>query len=140
MLAIFAQTLKEPFLRRTLYPCPQEVKEAAYKRQVHLVMQYSSSAWDPQGVVLQEELESVQKPTARFVTGNYNYETGSMNGILGKLKWESTKNRRKDNRLVLLYKGLKGKASLPTDDRIPLQSKYDLEIPHSHIADQPTAP
>ena len=29
-------------------------------------------------VVLQEELESVQKRAARFVTGNYNYETGSM--------------------------------------------------------------
>ena len=64
----------------------------------------------PPGVVLQEELESVQKRAARFVTGNYNYETGSMTGILGQLKWESLKKRRKDNRLILLYKGLKGKA------------------------------
>ena len=71
------------------------------------------------GVVLQEELESVQKRAARFVTGNYNYETGSMTGILGQLKWESLKKRRKDARLILLYKGLKGKASVPTDDLIP---------------------
>ena len=70
-------------------------------------------------LVLQEELESVQKRAARFVTGNYNYETGSMTGILGQLKWESLKNRRKDNRLILLYKGLKGKASVSTDDLIP---------------------
>ena len=48
------------------------------------------------------------------MTGNYNYETGSMTGILGQLKWESLKKRRKDNRLILLYKGLKGK-----DDLIP---------------------
>ena len=54
----------------------------------------------------------------RFVTGNYNYETGSMTGILGQLKWEFFKKRRKDNRLILLYKGLKGKA-IPTDDLIP---------------------
>ena len=47
----------------------------------------------PPGVVLQEELESVQKRAARFVTGNYNYETGSMTGILGQLKWESLKKR-----------------------------------------------
>ena len=73
----------------------------------------------PQGVVLQEELESVQKRAARFVTGNYIYETGSMTGILGQLKWEPLKKRRKDNRLILLYKGLKGKASVPTDDLIP---------------------
>ena len=74
------------------------------------VLDYGSSVWDPPGAVLQEELESVQRRAARFVTGNYNYETGSMTGILGQLKWESLKKRRKDNRLILLYKGLKGKA------------------------------
>ena len=42
-----------------------------------------------------------------------------MPGILGQLKWESLQKRRKDNRLILLYKGLKGKASIPTDDLIP---------------------
>ena len=65
------------------------------------------------GVVLREELESVHKRAARFMTGNYNYETGSMTDILGQLKWE--KKSRKDNRLTLLYKDLKGKASIPTD-------------------------
>ena len=73
----------------------------------------------PAGVVLQEELDSVQKRAARFVTVNYSYETWNMTGFLGQLKWESLKKRRKDNRLVLLYKGLKGKASVPTDDLIP---------------------
>ena len=96
------------FLRRNLYSCPQEVKEAAYKGLVRPVLDYGSSVWDLPGVVLQEELESVQKRTARFVTGNYNYETGSMTGILEQLKWESLKKRRKDNRLILLYKSLKG--------------------------------
>ena len=106
------------FLRRNLYFCPQEVKEAAYKGLVRPVLDYGSSVWDPSGVVLQEDLESVQKHAARFVAGNYSYETGSMTGILGQLKWESLKKRRKD-RLILLYKGLKGKASVPTDDLIP---------------------
>ena len=31
----------------------------------------------------------VQKRAARFVTGNYIYETGSMTGILEQLKLES---------------------------------------------------
>ena len=108
------------FLRRNLYPCPQEVKEAAYKGLVRPVLDYGSSVWDPPpGVVHQEELENVQKRAARFVTGNYSYESGSMTGILGQLKWESLKKRRKDNRLILLYKGLKGKASVSTYDLIP---------------------
>ena len=42
-----------------------------------------------------------------------------MTGILGQLKREFLKKRRKDNRLILLYKGLKGKARIPTDDLIP---------------------
>ena len=42
-----------------------------------------------------------------------------MTGILEQLKWESHKKRRMDNRLKLLYKGLKGKARIPTDDLIP---------------------
>ena len=53
------------------------------------------------------------------MTGNYNYETASMTGILGQLKWESLKKRRKTNRLILLYKGLSGKTSVQTDNRIP---------------------
>ena len=55
---------------------------------MHPVLDYGSSVWDPPGVVLLEEIESVQERAARFVTGNYNYETGSMTGILGQLKWE----------------------------------------------------
>ena len=42
-----------------------------------------------------------------------------MTGILGQLKWEYLKKKRKDNRLILLYKGLKGKARIPTDGFIP---------------------
>ena len=98
-------------LRQNLYSCPQEVKEAAYKGLVCPVLEYGSSVWDPRGVVLLEELESLQKRAARFVTGNYKYENGSMTGILGQLKWESLKKRRKDNLLILLY--------IPTDDLIP---------------------
>ena len=52
------------FLRLNLHPCPQDVKDEAYKGLLHLVLEYGSFVWDPQGVVLQEELVSVQKRTA----------------------------------------------------------------------------
>ena len=42
-----------------------------------------------------------------------------MTGILEQLKWESLKKRRKDSRLLVLYKGLKGAASIPTNDLVP---------------------
>ena len=93
------------------------MKEVAYKGLVRHIIECESS--DSSDIGLQEELESVQKRAARFVTGNYLYETGSMTSILGQLKWESLKKRRKDSRLILLYKGLKGKARFPVDDLIP---------------------
>ena len=55
-----------------------------------------------------------------------------MTGILGQLKWESLKKRRKDNRLILLYKGLKGKVSVPTDDLIPKTRCYRNQ--HSKVS------
>ena len=101
-------------------------------------MEYGSSVWDPHTGKLQEELEKVQNRAARFVTRNYVYETGSMTDILGQLKWESLKKRRiKDNRLVLLYKGLKGKARIPTDDIIPKTRRG--RNPHSLAFQIPSA-
>ena len=67
------------FLRHNLASCPRVVKESAYKGLVRPIPAYCSSVWDPQGILLQDELEEVQKTTARFVTGNY-IETGSMTG------------------------------------------------------------
>ena len=43
-----------------------------------------------------------------------------MTGILEHFKWDSLKKRRRDSRRILSYKGLKGKASVPTYDLIPL--------------------
>ena len=77
------------------------------------VIEYGSSVWDPHTHGLQEELENIQNCAARFVSGNYVFETGIMTGILGQLKWESLKKRRKDSRLILLYKGLKVKPKYP---------------------------
>ena len=64
-------------------------------------------------------------------------ETGSMTGILGQLKRESLKKRRTDNRLIQLYKGLKGKASIPTDDLIPKTRRGRNQ--HSMVYQTPVA-
>ena len=72
------------FLRRNLYSCPPDLKEAAYKGLVRPVLVYRSSVRDPHTHGLQEELEKVQNRAARFVTGNHVFETVSMTCILGQ--------------------------------------------------------
>ena len=91
---------------------------------VHPVMEYGSSVWDPQSILLHDELEKVQKKAARFIAGNYTYETGSMTGILEQLKWESSlKKWRKDSRLIMLYNVTtirsKEAASIPSNALFP---------------------
>ena len=86
---------------------------------------------------LNDELENVQKCAARFVTRNYSYETGSMACILEELKWETLQKRRKDNWHILMYKGLKGKARIPTDDLIPKNRRCRNQ--HSMVFQIPSA-
>ena len=111
------------------YSCLQEVKEAAYKGLVRPVLDYGSSFWGtpdtppplvPRWCSSPGRIRKHAKVRCQICNrGNYSNETGSMTGFLGQLKWESLKKRRKDNILILLYKGLKGKASVPTDGLIP---------------------
>ena len=54
------------------------------------VLGYGSSVWDPHTHGLQEELEKVQNRAARFVTGNYVFETG----ILVQLKYKLASLKR----------------------------------------------
>ena len=53
------------------------------------------------------------------MTGNYNFETGSMTSILEQLGWETLHKRRKGSKLILLFKDLKGRASIHCDDLQP---------------------
>ena len=66
----------------------------AYKGLVRPILEYASPFCDPSGKTLQDELEKVQNRAARFVTGNCNFETGSMTKILEQLKWESRKQSK----------------------------------------------
>ena len=90
------------------------MKEAAYNGMVRPILEYRSSVWGPYAVGIKAELEKVRNRAARFETRNYTREEGSMTGILEQLKLESLMKKGKDNRLLMLYKCLKGKARKPT--------------------------
>ena len=104
MSAISAQRQIGPFgfLRRNLSACSQDVKESAYKGLVRPVLEYGSSVWDPLCILLQLHL------------WNWEYDWHSRTtkvGISGKM--------RRDSRIIMLYKCLKGAASIPTNDLVP---------------------
>ena len=49
------------FLRRNLAACPQDIKEPKYKRLVRLFLDCGSLVWDPQSIVLQDELRKLRE-------------------------------------------------------------------------------
>ena len=65
-------------------------------------------------------LFSSQKDTIQLCSfGTSDLLLSRFSQIPFKGKWGSLQKRRKDNRIILLYKGLKGRAKIPTDDLIP---------------------
>ena len=61
-----------------------------------------SSSYRTGASVLEYGSLVLQNRAARFVTGNYVFETGSGTGKLGQLKRESLRRKRRDSRVTLL--------------------------------------
>ena len=62
MSVISAQRLIGPLaFSDVTYSMSQDVKESTYKGLVRPVLEYGSSVWDPPSILLQDELEKVQK-------------------------------------------------------------------------------
>ena len=66
-------------------------------------LEYSSSVWDPHLRKDIHHLEMVQRRAARFIKRDYSYES-SVTQMLKDLDLSSLENRRKMNKLTVLYK------------------------------------
>ena len=72
------------------------------------------------------------------MTRNYKFETGSMTSILEQLGWKSLHKRRKGSKLILLFKGQKGRESIPSDLQPPnrrsrAQHPMAFQVPYARI-------
>ena len=54
----------------------------------------------------------------------WNRNVLSMTNVLEHLNWESPKKQIRYRRLILLYEGLKGNSSIPTDDQELQESSF----------------
>ena len=105
-------------LRRNLYSCSREVKAVAYKTLVRPRLEYSASVWDPYQKDLKNQLEGVQRRSARFVCKNTR-QKASVTDMISSLGWESLEHRRAAQRLTLIYKSINKLVAIDTD---PYQS------------------
>ena len=100
------------FLRRNLKACPPKLRETAYFSLVSI--EYSSAVWDLFRQKDIDKLEKIQRSAARFVTQNYR-QTASVPSLIQNLGWTDLKTRRKNSRLVSMFKEL---VEIPINDHL----------------------
>ena len=72
---------------------------------VRPTLEYASCVWDPHEQQHKDALEAVQRRAARYVKNNYRErEPGTVTNMLNELGWKQLEERRRSNRLGMLYK------------------------------------
>ena len=104
------------FLRRNLKACPPKLRETAYFSLVRSSLKYSSAVWDPFRQKDTDKLEK-KRSAARFVTQNYR-QTASVTSLIQNLGWTDLKTKRKNSRLVSMFKVLNELVEIPINDRL----------------------
>ena len=80
-------------------------------------LEYSSAVWDPFRQKDIDKLEKIQRAAARFVTKNYR-QTASVTSLIQNLGWTDLKTRRKNSRLLCMFKILNELVEIPINDRL----------------------
>jgi hypothetical protein len=108
------------FLRRNLKSCPNKLKRVAYISLIRSLLEYSSIVWDPHLKKHKDALERIQRRAARWITQDHS-PYSSVTSMLDQLGLESLEDRRKNQRLLMLYKIMHGVVALTP-------SELDLEL------------
>ena len=103
------------FLKRNLKKCPAALKERAYIAYVRSILDYASPIWDPHLKKDIHALERVNRRAARYVIGDY-HRLSSVSGMLRSLGWPTLEDRRREARLTLFYKIVKGEIAVSSED------------------------
>jgi len=101
------------FLRRNVGDCPSNIKAKCYQTLVQPILEYGCAIWDPHHLTDINRIEKVHKRGARFVTGNYKFESGNTNLNMQKLNWKPLEERRAAIKLNLFFKGRTGGIDIP---------------------------
>ena len=110
------------FIRRNLKYCSMSLRETAYISLVRSILEYSAVVWDPHLKKDTEQLEAIQRRAARFVHNDYS-KYSSVTQMLRDLKWQPLADRRRDQRLILLYKIVNGLVAIPTDSMFEFNTR-----------------
>ena len=89
------------FLKRNLANCPRDIKAQSYQALVRPILEYASTSWEPYTKSNIQQLEAVQRRSARFVTGDYR-TTSSPSQVIAYLGWVPLYQQNRTEQIVYL--------------------------------------
>jgi hypothetical protein len=107
------------FLHRNLHIKSRKIKEQAYKSLVRPQLEYATTVWDPYHKNQVDKIEKVQRRAARYmyVIGRHRNRS-SINTMLEDLKWKSLQTRRKEARLIMMYKIINNMVAINSENHL----------------------
>ena len=115
------------------------MKSLAYISLVRPQLEYAHTTWDPHLKGQVKQIEQVQRRAARFVTGTWSREEGCVTKALEELQWQPLHARRKEARLVQMYRIVNGHTTtipIPPYFR-PQQNNYSTRNMHTNKFTKP---
>ena len=80
----------------------------AYTSMVQSALDYSGAIWDPHKKTAAEKLEHVQNRAARWALRERSRDAATVSTMLQQLGWSTLAERRRRQRVTLLWKVLTG--------------------------------
>jgi len=103
------------FLQRNLNECPTKTKAACYEYLVRPLLEYACTTWDPWTKKNINQLEAVQRRSARFAMGDHS-RYSSVTEMLKKLAWIPLVERRAKSKAVMLYRITKQQVAIKPNE------------------------
>ena len=95
------------FINRNLKGCSTQIQAHCYKTITRPVLEYASTIWDPHQKSLTNQIEMVQRRTARRIMRDFR-QTSSASEMVKRLELQNLKQRRENDKTTMLYKIVNG--------------------------------
>ena len=117
----------------------KERKDTCYKTFVRPQVEYAATVWDPHTTDNIKKVEAVQRRAARFVTGDYRYNS-SVTAMMESLSWETLQHRRQQACAIMMYRIVHAMVAIPASPHLQLLGaatrghQYKYRIPFTIFA------
>ena len=116
-------------LRRNIKVASTYVKDLAYRALIRPKLEYTSVVWSPWQQFLVDNIEKVQRRSARYVLNDYRSDS-SVTAMINHLNWESLEDHHNKASLHTFYKMFNNLTTIPYIQYVQLSTVTSTRYSH----------